>query len=123
MASRLYARFPDRSMVVERYSLPLLQNIMAHMDLVIAMDSLPLHLCGTTHTPSFSVFGPSLAQKYKPVGERHHCVQGECSYGEKFYKRCSQLRTCKTGHCMKALTGKELYKLFDPWWQNGCKGF
>jgi heptosyltransferase I len=100
MAMRLATHFPG-SAVLEKLSLPLLQHIMKRSRLVVAMDSLPLHLCGTTNTPTLSFFGPSSAKKYKPLGPHHTVVQGICPYGVHFEKRCPRLRTCETGACMK----------------------
>lgn len=102
MSSRLAAHFPG-SLVLQRYSFPVLQHIMAKCQLVIAMDSLPLHLCATTSTPSISFFGPSSSSKYRPIGEKHITFQGQCPYGVTFEKRCPKLRTCKTGACLKEL--------------------
>jgi heptosyltransferase-1 len=103
-ALKLSACFSD-SMVLERLSLPLLQHVMARCQLVVAMDSLPLHLCGTTHTPSLSFFGPSSAEKFAPLGHHHLALQGNCPYGEKFEKTCPKLRTCPTGLCLKMPDG------------------
>ena len=47
-AKELHALFPEISLVIERLTLPVLQNLMNEMDWVLAMDSLPLHLAGTT---------------------------------------------------------------------------
>jgi len=100
-AEALAAHFPDNSSLLPEVGLALLQNILARVSLVVSMDSLVLHLCGTTNTPSLSFFGPSLAVKYAPVGEQHKSVQGSCPYGRTFEKRCPILRTCKTGACLK----------------------
>lgn len=116
IAEQLSASFPGQSTLVDRISLPALQNLMASADLVVAMDSLPLHLAGTTATPTYSVFGPSSAHKFKPAGDRHEAFQGSCPYGQTFPKRCEKLRTCKTGACMKALEGEQLYRSFEKWW-------
>lgn len=97
---RLSSYFSD-SVVLERLSLPLLQHVMAKCKLVVAMDSLPLHLCGTTLTPTLSFFGPSSAAKFAPMGSNHHAIQGKCPYGQSFEKTCPRLRTCKTGLCLK----------------------
>lgn len=102
----------SNSVVVDKLSLPTLQNLMGAMDLVISMDSLPLHLAATAGVPTYSVFGASSAKKYKPLGDHHHAYQGECPYGQVFEKRCPLLRTCKTGACVKNLTGKEFYRDF-----------
>jgi heptosyltransferase-1 len=89
--------------VMNSLSLPALQQKMLQMDLVIAMDSLPLHLAGEAGVPTLSVFGPSLAAKYKPLGTIHQSIQGTCPYGRTFPKRCPILRTCPTGACIKDL--------------------
>lgn len=115
-AKALYSSFSNCSHVVDKMSLPMLQNLMSMCDLVIAMDSLPLHLAGTTKTPSYSVFGASLAKKYKPIGEQHAAFQGICPYGRTFEKRCPILRTCKTGACIRGLTGDEIFADFHAWW-------
>ena len=84
---------------------------MAEMDLVLAVDSLTLHLAGTTSTKTFSVFGPSAAE-YQPEGERHQTYQGKCPYGRLFEKRCPVLRTCSTGACTRGIEGKQLFLNF-----------
>ena len=117
-AEELAASIPHQSSVINRLPLPALQNLMVHVDLVLAMDSLPLHLAGTTSTPSYSVFGASSAHKYKPTGDHHKAFQGSCPYGKHFEKRCDLLRTCQTGACMKQLEGQELFDHFSEWWSS-----
>jgi len=116
-ADELHAAFPSHSQVVEKISLPMLQNLMTMSDLVIAMDSLPLHLAGTTQTPTFSVFGASSAAKYKPFGDRHYAFQGACPYSRTFEKRCPILRTCATGACIRDLQADSLFASFKRWWE------
>lgn len=94
--------------ILPKLSLPLLQNLMNEMDLVIAMDSLPLHLAATTKTKTLSFFGPSLGKKFAPIG--HDYYQGQCPYNITFEKRCPKLRTCKTGACMNLITENEINK-------------
>jgi heptosyltransferase I len=113
LAEQLHQQFPDCSIVLDRLPLPVLQNLMCQMDLVIAMDSLPLHLAGTTPTPTFSVFGASSAAKFKPEGARHRALQGTCPYGRTFEKRCPILRTCPTGACIRAIDPEELFRFFE----------
>lgn len=100
------------SSIVEKLPLPMLQNLMSHMNFVIAMDSLPLHLAGTTGVSTFSVFGASAANKYKPEGPQHIAMQGKCPYQKNFDRRCSLLRTCETGACIRNLSGEELFTFF-----------
>lgn len=101
LGTKLSRRFVG-SEVVPKLSLPALQRLMSDAELVVSMDSLPLHLCGTTTTPSLSLFGPSSAAKYAPIGEHHVALQGECPYGRTFEKRCPILRTCPTAACMRS---------------------
>lgn len=101
LCQKLSENFPDQAEMLDHLSLPLLQNVMAKMDLVVAMDSLPLHLCGTTKTASLSFFGPSRGAKYGPIGSQHLFIQKECPYGITFEGRCPKLRSCKTGACLK----------------------
>lgn len=100
----------------KKLRLPVLQNVIAQADLLIGMDSLPLHLCGTTNTPSYSIFGPSMSSRYKPFGEKHEAFQGMCPYGKSFDTRCPILRTCATGACIKKLSGDEVFESFKKWW-------
>jgi heptosyltransferase-1 len=116
LAERLALSFPRKGTVLNKVTLPTLQNLMSKVDLVIAMDSLPLHLAATTATPSYSIFGASSAHKYKPIGLHHEAFQGSCPYGQTFTKRCDKLRTCKTGACIKDLQGKQLFDHFYKWW-------
>lgn len=109
IADRLHQRFPQ-SQSVCGLSFALWQALMRKMDLVIAVDSAALALCGMTKTPSLSFFGPSLASVYKPLGDHHVAWQGTCPYGQKFTTRCPLLRTCKTGACLKSAAADELFE-------------
>ena len=114
---KIAENFDKCSTVMERLPMPLLQNVMSQMDLIIAMDSLPLHLAGTTSVKTFSVFGASSANKYKPLGGTQNAMQGQCPYGKTFEKRCSLLRTCSTGACIKNLEGRDIFSEFLNWWK------
>jgi len=111
MAERLEKHFAN-SFTLGNLSLPLWQAVMDEVAQVIAMDSAALALCGTTNTPSFSVFGPSSAPVYKPSEDKHVTFQGTCPYGKVFEERCPILRTCKTGACIKNITPDALFKAF-----------
>jgi heptosyltransferase-1 len=102
--------------VVDRLSVPAWQNLMSEMDLVIAVDSAALHLCGTTGTPSFSLFGPTSPSIFKPLGAMHLAVQGDCPYNKSFEKACPLLRTCSTGACIRNLTPDWIFGRFSSWW-------
>lgn len=114
-ALSLSSHFPGRSQCVGELTLPLWQALMWRVDAVLAVDSAALHLCGTTLTPSFSAFGPSLAQIYKPTEERHGVFQGSCPYNISFATRCPKLRTCSTGSCLREVNRETLSAAFHEW--------
>jgi heptosyltransferase-1 len=118
IASRLEGIFSGKGLLIGGLTLPLLQVLMARMDGVISMDSATLHLCGTTKTPSFSLFGPSSLEIYIPLGEQHSGFQGICPYGQTFHKRCPELRSCKTGACLREVPPEQLFERFKLWWQS-----
>lgn len=111
IAERLESLFFDCSKKVGGLSLPLWQALMGKVEAVIAMDSAALHLCGTTNTPSFGVFGPTKADIFHPGGS-HFGFQGSCPYGVTFEKQCPKLRSCPTGSCIRDLTQEELFASF-----------
>jgi heptosyltransferase-1 len=112
LAARLQGHFPNISVMVDELPLPVFWAFMEKVDLLISMDSLPLHLCATTSTPSLSFFGASSAQKYKPMGQDHVAVQGTCPYNVKFEKRCPRLRVCGTSECVKNLPVSKMYAAY-----------
>ena len=116
MAHRLHQTLPQASVIVEKLSLAGLQSLMHQVEGVIAMDSLPLHLAGTTATPTYAIFGASSAQKYNPLG-KGAAFQGGCPYQQTFEKRCALLRTCTTGLCIKGIDPQQLFEHFIQWWQ------
>jgi len=118
LSEKLQEQFPKNSIVLDRLTLPALQNLMGKMDLVVAMDSLPLHLAGSSGSSTFSIFGSSSAKKYKPLGNEHLAYQGSCPFGKQFDKRCPILRTCPTGDCIQSLSGNEVFDSFKEQWSS-----
>lgn len=107
-AIQLVEALEGDALLLDKLRLPVLQNLMGEVDLVIAMDSLALHLAGTTKTSTYGFFGPSSATKYNPLGPQHFFFQGKCPYGQTFLKRCPILRSCATGACLREASGQFL---------------
>ncbi len=114
----LQQRFSHCSIVVDRLELPIWQNLMSEVDLVVAVDSSALHLCATTSTPTFSIFGPTSPDVFKPLGFNHFAAQGVCPYKKLFEKQCPLLRSCLTGACIRDIPANQLFDQFWGWWQN-----
>lgn len=101
--------------ILPRMTLPVWQQMMDRMDVVLSVDSSALHLAATTKTRTYSFFGPSSPQVYKPEGEQHGFFQGSCPYGQSFTKRCPRLRSCSSGACLKSAFADVLYDEFSRW--------
>ena len=107
--------FCDTSHVMYRPELPVLQRLMGRVEAVIAVDSLLLHLAGTTNTPTFGFFGPSLGEKYAPPGKNSGYFQGTCPFDIQFEKRCPFLRTCEESKCLKQADPVKMFETLDSW--------
>lgn len=109
LADKLQSFFPG-SEVIPKLSILDLDQKMKSMDLVISMDSFPLHLASSLNLPTISFFGPSSANKYRPLGDSAFSYQGACPYGKTFTKRCPILRSCPTGACLRSRKGEEMWQ-------------
>lgn len=116
-AHRLASHVPH-AMVLGALPWTLWQSLMLKMNCVISVDSCALHLAGLAGVPTFSIYGPSSPEVYKPAGSQHVAYQGACPYGETFTKRCRLLRTCKTAACMKKISLDDLMKSFEGFASN-----
>ncbi len=109
------SRFLASSVVLYQPELPCLANLIARADRVLAMDSLVLHLASLTSTPTFSFFGPSNSQKYAPQRPVDGYFQGKCPLGYSFSKRCSLLRTCSSGACLREASFQDMLEELILW--------
>ena len=114
---RLQKELSYCSVISGQMPLPIWQNAMVESDLVIAVDSAALHLCATTSTPSFSIFGPTSPSIFKPFGDDHFSFQGKCPYSVTFDKQCPRLRSCPTGACIRQASAEEISRAFFSWWK------
>ena len=112
-AGFLAEEFLQSSHVLFRPNLPALQRMIGHASAVLAVDSLILHLAGTTPTPTFGFFGPSHAYRYAPPGSGH--FQGRCPRNISFDCRCPHLRTCESGACLKDVDVDDLIQAIRHW--------
>lgn len=109
----LASHFKKKATVLEKMSLPLVQHLMDQMDLVIGMDSCPLHLAILAGLPAVGFFGPTRASVYGSERYNFLTLEGVClkekelmgnySIGKEklapFQKRCQHLRDC-SGRCI-----------------------
>lgn len=116
--SRLAESFLDAATIIGNVTLEFLQAFMQKMDGVICADSAALHLAASAGVPTFTVFGPSSARVYNPLGALHIAVQGTCPYNKTFEKRCSRLRSCQTGACIKEVDLSVVFSSFHHFYSS-----
>jgi heptosyltransferase I len=110
-ALEIQKKVEGEAIILDKLSLTDLHFFMCQMDLILAMDSLPLHLAGTTGVKTWGFFGPSSGKKYCLKKDNISFFQGTCPYHiENFEKTCGRLRSCKSGACLKNLDGSLLFK-------------
>ncbi len=114
---QLAAHFGSQAVVLDKMSLPLLQHLMEEVDLVIGMDSCPLHLAILAKRPTVGFFGPTAASIYGAKQEEGNLTfEGSCLLKLSFDKRCKPLRKCSQ-RCIDQHSQEELFKDFESFWQ------
>lgn len=84
--------------------LELLLAVLAQAKLVVTGDTGPMHFAAALGVPTLSLFGPTSAQRWAPLGARHRWFQGclcPCS---------GHAAACSAAHpCMAAITPDQAY--------------
>jgi ADP-heptose:LPS heptosyltransferase len=58
-----------------RVDVPVLASVIARLDLLLTVDTGPMHLASATGTPIVAIFGPSDPARYAPTGPRDRVVR------------------------------------------------
>src|SRR6185312_6606536 len=58
-----------------RVDVPVLASVIARLDLLLTVDTGPMHLASATGTPIVAIFGPSDPARYGPTGPRDRIVR------------------------------------------------
>jgi ADP-heptose:LPS heptosyltransferase len=58
-----------------RADVPVLASVIARLDLLLTVDTGPMHLASATGTPVVAIFGPSDPARYAPIGPRDRVVR------------------------------------------------
>ena len=91
-----------------------LAAVMARLDLLLTVDTGPMHLASAVGTPVVAIFGPSDPARYAPTGPRDHVVRVDlpCS-------PCNRIRQPPArcvGHtpdCLRAVTATDVLRAVD----------
>jgi heptosyltransferase-1 len=116
IAIELQKQFSSSSIVVPRLKIDIWHCLMEKMNLIISMDSCALHLAGSVSIPTYSIFGPTKAKIFKPIGKTCGFYQIECPHNITFDKCCPRLRKCETRSCMDQIDVEDLISNFSSWW-------
>ena len=98
LADAVVRGMPSRGSVVRPGSLDGLAALLGAADLVVAADSLPLHLANATGTPVVGLYGPKDPAVTGPAWDRSRVVRSGVACSP-----CS-LRRCADRLCMRRLT-------------------
>lgn len=117
-AEKLHMNESKHTVLLPYMSLSLWKGVLKRMDGFLGVDSGALHLAEQCFVPTFSLFGPTSAQIFKPLGVHHQSFQGNCPYHESFIKQCPKLRSCPTGNCLKKIPIDIINQKLMRWWQS-----
>ena len=75
---------------------------------VISGDTGPLHFAAALGVPTISLFGPSLAVQWAPVGEKHHALTGGVCGCDGNSPDCRSAR-----HCLAEITPQRVFAVLE----------
>ena len=81
-----------------------LGTMLQEMDLMISVDSGPMHMAASLGTPVLAVFGPTDKKRTGPYGDLNRATAGNLRCQPCFSKRCK----FKDGFCLRAVTPDEV---------------
>ncbi len=104
----LAGRKPGVAVLPPPEPLELLLAVLAQAKVVVTGDTGPMHFAAGLGVPTLSLFGPTSAQRWAPVGAAHRWIQGglcPCS---------GHSAVCYAAHrCMAAITPEQVYEEYS----------
>jgi heptosyltransferase-1 len=71
----------------EKTTLPELGGILQEMDLVVTVDTGPMHMAAAVGTPVVAIFGPTNPERTSPFGTRHRIVHAGIEHSHKSWRK------------------------------------
>ncbi|MGH8738723.1 MAG: glycosyltransferase family 9 protein [Burkholderiales bacterium] len=94
----LMARFktlaPDAEILPLIAELPLFLAVLRRAALFVSGDTGPLHFAAGLGVPTISLFGPSRADQWAPIGQKHHSLTGGACSCDGNSPDCRSARPC-----------------------------
>lgn len=107
MIARATGLDPRASVFVGSGDFRALEQWLEHFDLVIAVDGGSAHLC-STRKPILSVFGPSPASRFAPIGAYNRVVTRELSCSPCVGFDARALNACMSRECLYGLNVQDV---------------
>jgi lipopolysaccharide heptosyltransferase I len=67
-------------------TLPMLGGFLQEMDLVVTVDTGPMHMAAAVGTPVVAIFGPTNPERTSPFGTQHRIVHADIDLGDKSWR-------------------------------------
>ena len=96
---------PDASVLPAIPGLPLFLAVLNRAEVFISGDTGPLHFAAGLGVPTLSLFGPSSAVQWAPIGPRHQFLAGPACSCDGNWADCRN-----ASHCLAAITPAEVFE-------------
>ena len=94
LMAELKALAPDVQILPLIAELPLFLAVLRRAALFVSGDTGPLHFAAGLGVPTISLFGPSRAVQWAPVGPKHHSLTGGACTCDGNFPDCRSARPC-----------------------------
>lgn len=108
LMTELKALAPDAEILPLIAELPLFLAVLQRGALFVSGDTGPLHFAAGLGVPTISLFGPSRAVQWAPVGQKHHSLTGgACSCD-------GNIPDCRSAtHCLARITPQQVFEVLQ----------
>ena len=81
------------------------------MDLVVTVDTGPMHMAAAVGTPVVAIFGPTNPERTRPFGTQHRIVHAGIDHGDKSWRSvgADAIRSISVEQ-----VAEEVFQLLDP---------
>jgi ADP-heptose:LPS heptosyltransferase len=94
---------PDATILPLINELPLFLAVLKRAAVFVSGDTGPLHFAAGLGVPTISLFGPSAAERWAPIGPRHQALAGTKCVCDVHLPVCTNI-----SHCLAAITPEQV---------------
>jgi len=108
LMAELEALAPDVQILPLIPELPLFLAVLRRAALFVSGDTGPLHFAAGLGVPTISLFGPSRAVQWAPIGHKHHSLTGGACSCDGNSPACRAAR-----HCLARITPQQVFEVMQ----------